>query len=746
MITGEGLLIGADAACAVGGESETRKMNETATKKSFCRNCGASCGIELEVQNERVLRLRGDRSNPISKGYFCIKGNASRELQNGSGRLLSSQKRVDGAHRPIAVSTALDEVAERLSTLVARHGAGSVGLYYGTGAYGSALNIPLAKGWAKSLGTSQVYSSQTIDQSPKAITALRMGAFKSGRQPLATSDVFLLSGSNPLVSHLGGWGGPTMFSPGSSIREAKKRGMKFIVIDPRLTETARLADIHLQPKPGQDVVVHAALLHVVLNEGLHDTWFCSRYTSKLEMLREALARFTPEYAAQESGVPAAALREAARVFGSAQTGSTMSGTGANMAPHANLAEHLLECLNVVCGRYRRAGDRIISPSILSAGTVREGVHPPYPIWDHSPKMASHPDVGWAIPNEYPTNLLADEILHTGENRLRALVVTGGNPIMGIPDYKTVKRAFGKLEILVTLDVRMSETAKMSDYVLSCKTPYERADLALMTDGNAAFPAVQYTQPICSAPGDALEEWAIFHGLAQRMGFPLAWEFWNYGSGGSGAEMVLGVEDTPTTDDLFNFICRHPALTFSDIKSRGTVGIVPEMQPSFVEPPDPSDDSRLDLLPDEVMLELNSSFETHQRQCLAQGELLLHVRRLLEVKNSNFIDSEVVLRRYPQNPLYVHPDDLAGRGISAGERVEVRSSSGRLTAIVKADSTQRHGTVSMHHSWGTGGTENAPVTALVSRDTYREAHNFVPRMSAIPVTLTRIEEAGAIDRA
>src|ERR1700722_435973 len=166
------------------------EMSEATTKKSFCRNCGASCGIELEVEHDRVLRLRGDRSNPISKGYFCIKGNASLELQNGAGRLTSSQKRVDGTHRQIAIGTALDEVAARLSTLVARHGPGSVGLYYGTGAYGAALNIPVAKGWAKSLGTSQVYSSQTIDQSPKAITALRMGAFKSGRQPLTTSDVF----------------------------------------------------------------------------------------------------------------------------------------------------------------------------------------------------------------------------------------------------------------------------------------------------------------------------------------------------------------------------------------------------------------------------------------------------------------------------------------------------------------------------------------------------------------------------
>jgi anaerobic selenocysteine-containing dehydrogenase len=709
------------------------------TRKSFCRNCGASCGIELQLEDNVIVSLKGDRANPISRGYFCIKGMASRDLQNGKERLQASQKRIGDEHMPVALETALDEIAARLNEIVERHGPASVGLYYGTGAYGAALTIPVAKGWAKSLGTPQLYSSQTIDQSPKNITALRMGAFKSGKQPFATSDVWILSAGNPLVSHLGGWGGTTMYAPAEAIRSARKRGLKLIVIDPRQTETARLADIHLRPKPGQDVAVNAALLNIILSEGLYDKDFTDRYVTNLEALRTAVARYTPEYAARESGVPAEDLILAAHTFAQAATGSAQSGTGANMAPHANLAEHLLECLNIVCGRYRRAGDPIISPSILSAGEVTEGVYPAFPIWEHSPTMASHPDVGWAIPTEFPTTLLPDEIMHEGEDRLRALVVVAGNPLFGIPDYAAVKKALGHLEFLVTLDVRMSETALMSDYVLSCKTPYERADLALMSDGNSAFPAAQYTMPICSAPGDAAEEWEIFHGLARRMGFPLSWEFWNYGSAPNGLQMTLDVEQR-TSDDLFDFICRHPAVPFADLKAKAdVVGVIPEMEPGYVGPADPNDSARLNVMPDEVLAELESCYVTHQKQDLRDGELLLHVRRLLEVKNSNFLDSEVVLRRHPVNPIYIHPDDMAERGIAAGDMVEVRSEHGVLTTSAKADPTQLPGTVSTHHSWGTG-PDNVPVTALIDKDVLREAHNFVPRMSAIPVRLTRLTVA------
>lgn len=707
------------------------------TRRTFCRNCGAHCGLVLEIEGNEIVALRGDRNNPISRGYFCPKAFASRERQNGRNRLPGSLKKHEGAHRPIATQAALDEVGERLGDLLERWGPRAVGLYYGTGAYGSTLAISFAKSWLKSIGSPQLYSSQTIDQSPKNITALRMGAFTSGRQPFETADVWLISGSNPLVSHYGGWGAYTMYAPGAHIRAAKARGLKLIVIDPRLTETARLADIHLQPKPGQDVAIYAGMLHVLFREELIDRAFCDRYAVNTAALRAAVARYAPDYAAHQAGVPATLLVSAALTFGRAARGCATSGTGPDMAPHANLAAHLLECMNALCGRYRRAGEAVLNPGILSSMPVREGVFGAYPIWEHSPKMASHPDVGWSLPNEFPTNLLADEILHQGDDRLRALIVMGGEPLAAIPGTPVVRRAFDRLELLVTLECRMSETARAAHYVIACKTPYERADLGAMTDMNSPFPAAQYTEAVLEAPEGAVEEWEVFYGLSKRLARPLEWEFCNFGAPASGAKMNLDLSRKPAVDDLFDFICRRPAAPFAAIK-RGAVGQVLELAPEFVQPREPGDVARLDLLPSEVAAELDECFANRQCQQLAAGELLLHSRRLLSVMNSNFVDASQSLAA---NPLYMHPSDMEARSLSAGDIVEVRSSAGVVRAPVQPDSTERQGAVSIHHAWPGISTDGgwAPVGALIDRDSPLEAHNHVPRMSAIPVTVQRVSQ-------
>ncbi|MBD8561856.1 molybdopterin-dependent oxidoreductase [Pseudomonas fluorescens] len=712
------------------------------TRRSHCRNCGAQCGVELEIENGRVLKMRGDRANPISKGYFCIKGLASMERQNGDGRILSSYRLANGAHEPLPTAQAVDEIAARLSGLIQRHGPRSVGLYIGTGAYSATLTVPFAKAWLAAVGSPQLYTTLTIDQSPKVITALRMGAFLSGRQPFTTADVWMFCGTNPLVSHWAGWGGPTMYAPGADIREAQKRGLKVIVVDPRRTETARLADIHLQLRPGQDVAIYAAMLNHILSEGLHDHVFCERYVQNLDALRANTAAYDIQTAAELAGVPAKDLRAAAELFARGPRGCAVSGTGPNMAPHANLAEHLLECLNVVCGRYRREGEIVLNPSMFSSAPVREDVCPPYPLWDNSPKMSSHPEVGWAAPGEFPSNLLADEILHSGEDRLRALIVVGGNPVAAIPDYQAVLHAFESLELLVSLDLQMSDTAHMSDYVLCCKSPYERTDLSLMTDGNSPFPAVQYTEAMLDAPSEAMDEWKIFYELARAMGLPFEWEFGRLGEPAYTDKMKLDMLTPPSIDTLYDFICRHPHVPFARIKTAGSQILdVPEQ---YVLGVDPANPAKLDVMPKEVADELAACQASRQRQTLEPDQLLLHSRRLLETLNSNFITSEVARSRRPVNQLYIHPADMMSRGLEDGDEVEVLTQHGKLFTTARSDPTERLGAVSMHHAWtkrfdaADSVQDVSPVSILIDREDYLEARNYLPTMSAIPVHVRRAD--------
>lgn len=702
-------------------------------KISFCRNCPGLCSVELEVEDNHITKLAGNRTSPISKGYFCVKANASMERHNGTRRLSSSFRAEGGTHRPIKTEAAITEIAKKLNAIIAEHGPRAVAVYYGTGAFYSATAISITKSWAKAIKTPHIYSSQTIDQSPKTIRALRMGNFKSGKQPFMTSDVWLFSGINPVVSHLGGFGANTMYAPGIAMREAKARGMKMIVIDPRQTETASFADIHLQPKPGQDVAIHAAMINIILSEGWHDQDFCDRYVTNLGRLRDAVARYTPEYAASEAGIDAEDIREATRMFATAKTGCAMSGTGTNMTPHANLAEHLLECLNAICGRYRRAGDEVLNQSALYEHTVQEGVDGPFHIWDVSPRMASHPDVGYAVPDEFPVNLLADEILHEGEGKIRALISVAGNPVQGIPDQLAVTKAFRDLELLVSLDIIMNETCGLSHYVINSKLPYERADVSLLTDGNSPFPAAQYTDAILDAPEGAIEEWEFFYELSREMGLDLSWGLQVFFLT---TERAMKLDRKPTAEEMLEFVCQHPDLPLSKLKS-ASGGVVADFPPKFVQPADPGNQARLDLLPDEVLSELDESYATHQRQHLREGEMLLHVRRRLEVVNSVYQDSRAAQRRIPHNPLYMHPDDMDFRGLASGDQVRVTTPHGSLVARARADGSQRRGSVSMHHCWATDASSPATVNILIDRNGLREARNMTPRMSAIPVKIGRV---------
>lgn len=248
--------------------------------------------------------------------------------------------------------------------------------------------------------------------------------------------MWLLAGTNPLVSkqgrHLTGF---PIFNPVQRIREAKQRGLRLIVIDPQTSETARWADLHLRPRPRTDAVLYAGLLHVILFEDLIDPDFCAAHCDGLDELRSAVAALTPGAVADLSGVPAEELVAAARMFGTARKGMARSGTGPNMGPHSNLAKHLLHVLNIVCGRFAREGDIFTDAGALqSQRTPRAQIVPPSRDWDHG--YRNH--FGFGLMNgQLPANLLVDEIVQPGSDRIRAQ--SGERPARPIPHGQSLRR-------------------------------------------------------------------------------------------------------------------------------------------------------------------------------------------------------------------------------------------------------------------------------------------------------------------
>lgn len=703
--------------------------------KSFCRNCTGSCGLEFEVEDNRILAVQGDRDHPISGGYHCIKAPMSVDLLNGRyPRLLQSQQRsASGEFMPIAADRALDAIAARLQTLIATHGPRSVGLFYGTGAYFNGLGWPLMKAFVSELGSPNLFSTMTIDQSARWVSILRMGTLASGTPAPADVETLLIVGKNPLISHqLMGF-----YRPGKALRDFRDRGGKMILVDPRATETSRHADLHLALKPGTDVALFAGLIRLILARNWHDAAFCQRFADGLDALRTEVEPYTPALVEAHCGIAPAQLLACAELFAQRRSLAVV-GTGPCMGPHSNLAVHLIDALNVICGNFLRAGAPKRVASLLFPRTPVATVVPPNRTWERGVQCHSAPT--GALFGELPSAALPDEILTPGPDRIRALIVLGGNPVTALGQPDKTLRAFADLELLVVIDPRMTETARMAHYVIAPTLQYERHDLTTVVDGGAGFSAsfVQYTPPVVTPPPGTLHESDFFWGLAQRLGLQLTYK-----------KMILGMDyrttpgghavDMQTPPDgaqLARWWCEGTALDFAGLAAApsGVLG----QDVATVQAPASDSGHRLALCPTDVAAELRAVL---QEQAPAAYPFRLIGRRLLETMNSLYREAEPTRRRYPVNYAYMHPLDLQALALTDGGRVRIRSAHGELVARPRADATLPRQVIAMAHQWGDpdaggdpGGSKGAFSGQLVSLEQDIEAINRMPRQTAIAVAV------------
>jgi anaerobic selenocysteine-containing dehydrogenase len=707
-------------------------MSERREVTSFCRICSGSCGTILSLDgNDRLLGVRGDKAHPLTMGYACVKGLQVVDAHNRPDRILRPLKRgADGGFAPIDLEQALDEIAAKMAQLGCEHGPESIAAYRGTqnALYTAAQALPQA--FVKALGSHGYYTSLTVDQSAKPLTADRLGAWHAGRQAFADSDVSMFFGNNPLVSIYGINGFPT-YNPTKRIKDAKARGLKLIVVDPRRTETAQYADIFLQPRPGEDASIAAGMLRIILSEGWADQAFCDAHAEGLDRLRAAVEPFTEDHVAERAGIQANDLRRAADTFAHARRGVAGTGTGPNMARHSNLAEHLVECLNVVCGRYLRAGEAVPNPGVLNPrAPVHAQVVPPSRGFEKGHKSTGGYGI---IVGEMMSGIMADEILTPGPQQVRSLLVVGGNPADAFPDQQRIAHALSSLELLVTVDPFMSRTAQLAHYILPPPLLYERSDMSrpYMEKRFLPMPFAQYTPAIVQPPEGAelADDCYVVWALAKRMGLQLVYQ-----------GVPLDMDTPPEPDALLELMLRGAAVTLDELKTypRGHVFDVP---PLYVLPTRP-DAGRFQVAPADVIDEIGQLLAEHAAEAATPSPFpfLLTTRRIREAMNSTYRDLPAIHSRVPYNPLWMHPDDMADLGIQPGGRVLVASAHDEIEAIARADDTLRRGVVSMTHGFGseTRGDADydrhgASVNRLVSsRDL--EPINAMPRFSGIPVDI------------
>jgi len=718
-------------------------MMTVTTHKTFCRFCHAYCAIEVDVEDGKPIEVRGDTEDPVYGGYTCIKGRQLPEQYSTPARITESLKnKGDGQFDVIDTDDAMDEIAAKIQQLIKEYGPRSVATYVGSYGYQNSTALVLPKAWHQSVGSDSYYTSVTIDQPAKAISASRFGTWGGGTHKFTDADVCMMIGNNPVVSQFTPFGGPPPFSPYARLRDEMKKGMKVIVVDPRKTESANRATLHLQVNPGEDPTLLSGMIRMILDEGLHDIEFCAHHIQDLKELTARVEPFTPQYAADRCGIPVEQLIEATHTFANAKRGVAVGGTGPDMAPRGVLTEHLILVLNAICGRVNREGEQVPNPGIISAPVLRHAdVQAANAAFNKGPKSRVR-GLGEVF-GEMPTAALNDEILLEGEGQIKALICLGGNPMVAFPDQDKTYEAMQKLELLVCVDLYKSATAKLADYIIAPTISLERDDVTMLTDTWYDVPYSHYTKAVLPRNEQSREEWEIYWELSHRSGVPI--------------ELAGGPSDPtkrPSKYEVLKLIAPNGRISIDEMRAKGKGHLYEEVDVR-VEPGRSGRTAQLQLLPEGVADEITAVFEEsiwRNGKIVDEDKEFTHLlisRRLKHVFNSSGQQLSNLQKKGTTNPAYMNPDDLKALGVESGQLIEIQGAYGMLVGVAEAAKDIKSGVISMAHAWGDlpgnwGDVrqKGSSTNRLIDDHKTYDKITGQPRMTAIPVNVRHVKEDAA----
>lgn len=442
-------------------------MTETIQEwhQTACVLCSANCGVEIKLEGRKFVRVRGDKANPQSKGYTCEKALRLDHYQNGPHRLTSPMRRTaDGSYEEVDWDTAIREVAAGFAAIRDEHGGEKI-FYYGGGGQGNHLPGGFSSATRKALGMR--YSSNALAQEKTGefwVDGQLFGAMSCHTTPdMHHTDCAVFLGKNPWHSH----GIPRARTTIKEIANDPERSM--IVIDPRVTETANLADHHLRVRPGGDAWLLGAMLKIVIDEGFADRSWLADHANGLAELEELLSLVDVAEWCAKSGVAEDEVRAAARTIGQAKSVAVLEDLGVQMAPHSTLNSWLEKLLFILTGSFGVKGGMNLHTRLGKLTGGGRGGDPRTPVGNHR-----------ILGGLMPCNGIPDEVLTDHPDRFRAALIESSNPVHSLAESPRWREVFRTLEFSVVIDVAMTETALQADYVLPASSQYEKWEATFFT--------------------------------------------------------------------------------------------------------------------------------------------------------------------------------------------------------------------------------------------------------------------------
>ncbi len=676
-------------------------MNHDATQThhTFCRICESLCGLVVTTEGNKVVDIKPDPQHISTKGFACPKGLKQHKMYDHPDRLKSPMKRVGDKWTEIPWEQAFEEIGKKVRQLHDDFDPDSIAMYVGTAAGFGVLHPMFAQGFMTGIGSKSMYASATQDCSNKFAVSRHMYGFPF-TQPfpdILNTNCLIIVGANPVVSK---WSFLQVPNPSKHLKDMKERGAKIYVVDPRYTETARVAGGHVFIKPGTDIFFYLSFLNELIRIGGVDETVVSQHTRGYAELKELANEWTPERTAEVTGIDAGVLRNMVRDYDAADGAVLYCSTGVNMGFNGTMAFWIQECINAVSGNLDRKGGSLVSKGLIDF--ARFGKKNGILMREDRSRIGNMMSVNDA----FPGGLLADEILTPGEKQVRALFVTGGNPLITMANANKLRKAFQKLELLVTLDILPNETGSIGHYMLPCTTPLERPDLPFIFPlmlGLQTKPYLQATKAVIEPEYQQMDEAAIYVKLAKASGLPIF--------GSRMAQMFFDTAmamhskgravDRFPQEFMLNLLLRLMRQRSFKALLKSPHGVTqPEHKDDFLEKRIVTDDHKVDLAPDPFLEHFDRVKEQFKREQNDSGEFRLITKRHVTTHNSwthNF--DEFVSGPRHTNYLYMHPDDMQRAGFEKRELVDVISETGRVRLPVWPLDTLLGGTVALPHGWG-----------------------------------------------
>jgi len=663
--------------------------SHTTTHYRACNLCEAICGLAIEVCGDEISAIRGDRDDSFSRGHICPKAVALQDVHSDPDRLRHPVRRMgDGIWERLSWDEALDEVGDRLRAVQKTSGNDAVGLYVGNPSVHNWGSLLFGPPLSRALRTKNRFSATSVDQLPHHVAATLMFGHKL---LLPVPDVdrtqfLLILGANPVVSN-----GSMMTAPGFKRRleELKQRGGRLVVVDPRRTETAEMADRHIFIRPGSDALLLMALIQVVFAEGLEKPGSTAEFCASIEVVREVVAGVSPEKVAPVTGIDSEAIRDLARAFATAPSAVCYGRLGVSTQVFGGLCQWLVNALNIITGNLDRAGGAMFTrPAVDLVANTGPG---------HLGKYTSRVRGLPAYGGELPVAGLAEEILTKGEGQVRALLTIAGNPVLSTPNGMQLERALESLDFMVAVDFYLNETTRHAHIILPPTSALEHDHYDLVFNLLAVRNVARYSPALFDPAPDARHDWQILAELHRRLdgGPPLAqFKRWLNAKIGPRRILDLGLRRGPWGSGL-NPFGKGLNLTALERAEHGVdLGPLEPCLPARLRTPT----RRIELAPALFVKDaqrLRAMLDGDQ----ADQPLLLIGRRHLRSNNSWMHNSLRLVRGKDRCTLLMHPDDASRLGVAGEAKVAVVSRTGRIEVPLELSDEVMPGVVSLPHGWG-----------------------------------------------